>query len=68
MALNQRPQSIFAPATSFRRFSAASEGEEEEAEVMEYDVLIVGGGPAGKSFLTRMLISSLVKVLQVPFV
>ena len=37
-------------ALSSRCFSSSSAGEEEEeAEVMEYDVLIVGGGPAGKS-------------------
>ena len=52
-----RPSSFLQPSTtaSARSFSAtvASEGEEiedeEEAETMEYDVLIVGGGPAGKS-------------------
>jgi len=45
--LSKRP-SLTAPF-SLRKFSsAASDPEEPEAEVMEYDVLIVGGGPAGK--------------------
>ena len=47
---NMLGKRMLAPqASQMRRFSsAASEPEEEEAEVMEYDVLIVGGGPAGK--------------------
>ena len=33
---------------SSRPFSSA--GEEEEVEEMDYDVLVVGGGPAGEYF------------------
>ena len=54
MAASQKPKMfVAAPPSqmiSGRKFSseAGSGEEEDEAEVMEYDVLIVGGGPAGK--------------------
>ena len=54
LAASQKPKMfVAAPPSqmiSGRKFSseAGSGEEEDEAEVMEYDVLIVGGGPAGK--------------------
>ena len=64
ISLSQVHQALARPARNswmsmpqMRGFSSESAGEEEEeAEVMEYDVLVVGGGPAGKFPVRYLLI------------